>query len=108
METSITIINSDQFAIIATYMAEVGSAAFVKSIMPHMDQISQCVAFMEFGKARVMRWAEDGTVKPVKSGSAITSKIIYSRAELVAAEKVECINQMIFEQYETEYMQYNR
>ena len=104
METSMIIINSDQLAIICAYMAKVGSATFVKNVMPCMDQISQRVAFMEFGKVRVMRWIEDGTVRPVKSGSAVTSKIIYSRVELVAAEKEEYINKMNFEQYETGYM----
>jgi hypothetical protein len=94
------IVNSNQLASIFDDMAVVGSANFVKSIMPGKDQVSQCAAFNEFGRSRVMRWVKDGSVKPVKSGRSVN----YSRADLLKASKTESMNKMNFERYETEYM----
>lgn len=94
------IVDSKQLATIFDDMAEIGSANFVRSLMPGMDQIHQCAAFNEFGRARVMRWVKDGSIKPIISDISIN----YSRADLLRVSKIESMNKMNFEQYETEYM----
>lgn len=76
-------------------MAELGAASYAKLLMPGKDRISQRYAYKEYGEARVKRWVKSKMVQPVRSGSAVTSKIIYSRAELMAADKAESINILI-------------
>ena len=76
-------------------MAELGAASYAKLLMPHNDRISQRSAYKEYGEARVKRWVKSKMVRPVRSGSAVTSKIIYSWAELMAADKAESINKLI-------------
>lgn len=72
-------------------MAELGAACYAKSEKPGKDNISQRGAYREYGSPRVKRWVKNGMVRLVRSGSAVTSKIIYSKVELMAAEKAERI-----------------
>lgn len=66
-------------------MAELGAANYAKMIAPASDNLSQREAYRMFGEARVKRWAKAGIIHKVRSGTTIRSKIIYSRAELMAA-----------------------
>lgn len=75
--------------------SELGAANYAKIVMPGKDSISQRSAYREFGEARVKRWLKNNMLKPIRSGECPTSKIIYSRAELMAADKAESINVII-------------
>lgn len=75
--------------------SEMGAANYAKLINPGKDSISQRSAYRNYGEARVKRWLQNGMLKPVRSGAHITSKIIYSRAELMAADKAEKIDRYI-------------
>jgi len=75
-------------------MAELGAANYAKMIEPLKDNLSQRKAYKNYGEARVKRWLRAGQINTQRSGSAVTSKIIYSRAELMAAEKTERINNL--------------
>lgn len=72
-------------------MAEVGAANYAKMISPLTDNLSQREAYRQFGEARVKKWLKEGIIHKVRSGTTIRSKIIYSRAELMAADKSERI-----------------
>ena len=76
-------------------MAELGAANYAKNISPLNDNISQRAAYREFGEARVRRWIKSGLVGKIRSGTTIKSKILYSRAELLAADKAEKFNHII-------------
>ena len=72
-------------------MATLGAAIYAKSEKPGKDNISQRAAYRDYGVPRIKRWVKNGMVRTVRSGSGVTSKIIYSRAELMAADKAERI-----------------
>lgn len=76
-------------------MAELGAANYAKLFMPGVDRISQRCAYRGYGEARVKRWVKANLVSKHRSGKTIRSKIIYSKAELMAADKAESINQYI-------------
>lgn len=76
-------------------MAELGAANYAKNISLSVDSISQRAAFKEFGEARVRRWIKSKMVHKIRSGVTIRSKILYSRAELMAADKSEKLNHLI-------------
>lgn len=76
-------------------MAELGAANYAKRITPGSDLISQREAYREFQECRVKRWVKDGRASAVRGGSSIRSKILYSRAELLAIDKSERINSLI-------------
>jgi len=77
------------------YMAELGAANYAKLFMPAKDNMSQRAAYREYGVARVKRWTEHGLIHTVRSGSKETSKILYSRCELMACDKAEFISNLI-------------
>lgn len=81
-------------------MAELGAANYAKSISLENDSISQRAAYREFGESRVKRWIKSGLVSKVRSGTTKRSKFIYSRAELLAADKTEKINILINKNHE--------
>jgi len=74
-------------------MATLGATVMMKIQSPGKDNMSQRSAYKEFGEARVKRWVKSGIVRPFRSGEYIKSKIVYSRAELMATDKAEHINQ---------------
>lgn len=76
-------------------MAELGVANYVKSQAPAKDLISQREAYRLFQEKRVKDWKLSGLVVPVRTGSSKRSKLQYSRAELMAADKSEKINFII-------------
>ncbi len=76
-------------------MAELGAANYAKKISLSNDSLSQRGAYKEFGEARVKRWIKSGLVNKVRAGNTSRSKIIYSRAELLAADKSEKLNILI-------------
>lgn len=76
-------------------MAELGAASYAKLEKPGKDNMSQRSAYKEYGEARVKRWVKSMMVQPVRSGNKETSKIIYSRIELMASDKAEHINRFI-------------
>lgn len=76
-------------------MAELGVANYVRNTTPAKDLISQRESYRRFQECRVKRWVSTGVVKGVRGGSSIRSKILYSLAELMAADKSEKINSII-------------
>ena len=76
-------------------MAELGAANYVKMMAPAQDHLSQRDAYKEFGEARVKGWIKAGMISKKRSGSAANSKLIYSRAELINADKTENRNYII-------------
>ncbi len=76
-------------------MATLGAANYVKQTTPGKDLISQREAYREFKECRVKRWVKDGRVSATRGGSSIRSKVLYSRAELMAVDKSEKMNILI-------------
>lgn len=69
--------------------AELGAANYAKRVSPAKDLISQRQAYKEFLESRVKRWVNDGLVRCERMGAASRSKILYSRAELLACDTAE-------------------
>lgn len=76
-------------------MAELGAANYVKQTKPSVDLISQREAYRLFQESRVKRWVKKGWVSGLRSGGSVRSKILYSMADLMAADKSEKINSII-------------
>ena len=76
-------------------MASLGAANYVKMTKPANDLISQREAYREFQECRVKKWVQRGTVSTTRGGASIRSKVLYSRAELLAADKSEKLNTLI-------------
>nr|DAS12435.1 MAG TPA: hypothetical protein [Bacteriophage sp.] len=76
-------------------MASLGAANYVKQTTPAKDLVSQREAYRLFQECRVKRWVKDGRVSTQRGGSSIRSKVLYSRAELMAVDKSEKINTLI-------------
>lgn len=76
-------------------MAELGAANYIKQTKPGDDLISQREAYRLFQESRVKRWVYNGTVSLMRSGSSSRSKVLYSMADLLAADKSEKINSII-------------
>lgn len=76
-------------------MAELGAANYAKILSPGKDLISQRNAYKDFGEARVKRWIHQGIAHTTRNGSSTRSKILYSRAELMAIDKSEKLNTLI-------------
>lgn len=76
-------------------MAELGAAAYVRQTKPSVDLISQRAAYRMFHETRVKRWVKIGTVSNMRAGGTVRSKVLYSMAELLAADKVERLNPII-------------
>lgn len=76
-------------------MAALGVAEYIKTQSPAKDLLSQREAYRLFNESRVKEWKSKGLIKPVRMGSASRSKLQYSRAELVALDKSERLNQYI-------------
>ena len=70
-------------------MSELGAANYAKRIAPAKDAISQREAYRLFGEAKVKSWVETGLVSAIRSGTTIRSKKLYSREELITADKSE-------------------
>lgn len=73
-------------------MAELGAANYAKMLSPAKDIISQREAYKLFGEARVKDWVRRGLVNKVRNGETKNSKVLYSRAEILAVEKSEKLN----------------
>jgi hypothetical protein len=73
-------------------MAELGAAQYARMVSPSKDSLSQRAAFHEFGEARVKGWLRRGLVSVARSGKSSNSRLIYSRAELLAIAKSENFN----------------
>lgn len=76
-------------------MAELGAANYAKMLYPAKDIISQREAFRQFGEARVKDWIRRGLISGTRNGASENSKILYSRADLLAVEKSEKLNFII-------------
>ncbi len=76
-------------------MASLGAANYVKMMKPAADLMSQREAYKLYQECRVKKWVRQGVVSAVHSGAAVNSKKLYSRAELMAADKMEKINSLI-------------
>lgn len=76
-------------------MAELGAANYVKQTRPGEDLISQREAYRLFQETRVKRWVRIGVVSGSRAGSTSRSKVLYSRAELLAADKSEKLNSLL-------------
>lgn len=78
--------------------AEVGAAQMAAKIAPKADRCTQREAYRLHGESRVKGWVRSGLVHPNRSSDgedAARHPIYYSRAELMAADKAERINQRI-------------
>lgn len=80
---------------ICSEMAELGAANYVKHTKPSVDLISQREAYRLFQESRVKRWVQKGIVSGFRGGSSTRSKVLYSMADLMAADKSEKINSII-------------
>lgn len=69
--------------------AELGVANYIKQMSPVEDSVSQREAFRMYGESRVRGWIDEGMVSAMRGGKSANSKILYSRAELMAADKTE-------------------
>jgi hypothetical protein len=76
-------------------MAELGAANYAKRITPAKDLISQREAYREFQECRVKKWVQKGLITTTRGGASIRSKVLYSRADLMAVEKAEKLNCII-------------
>lgn len=76
-------------------IAELGAANYIKQTKPAVDLISQREAYRLFQEGRVKRWVQKGVVSGSRCGSSTRSKVLYSMAELMAADKSEKINSII-------------
>ena len=76
-------------------MAEPGAANYAKRITPAKDLISQREAYRELQECRVKKWVQKGLITTTRGGASIRSKVLYSRAELMAIEKAEKLNCII-------------
>lgn len=76
-------------------MASLGAANYVKITKPADDLISQREAYREFQECRVKKWVQKGLITTTRGGASIRSKVLYSRAELMAIEKAEKLNCII-------------
>lgn len=76
-------------------MASLGAANFVKATCPVKDLISQREAYRQFGEARVKRWKMEGRINHERNGQQRNSKLLYSRAELMAVANSEKLNTYI-------------
>lgn len=76
-----------EYKTMAMDLMTLGAAAYVMQITPAKDLISQREAYREFGEARVKKWS--GMLSKKRTGIAARSKILYSRAELLALDKSE-------------------
>lgn len=76
-------------------MAELGAANYAKLLYPAKDLISQREAFRQFGEARVKDWIRRGLITGTRNGTGKSSKILYSRTEILAIEKSEKLNFVI-------------
>lgn len=76
-------------------MAALGAANYAKLTKPAEDLISQREAYRLFHETRVKRWRAKDMVSCFRAGSTIRSKILYSLAELMAADKSEKLNSII-------------
>lgn len=91
------VINLDLFELknLCMDMAALGVAQYVKEQAPAKDLISQREAYRLFQEARVKAWRKRGLVTPMRMGSTSRSKLQYSRAELIAADKSERLSFII-------------
>lgn len=86
-----------EFKNICADMAELGVINYIKSTAPGKDEISQREAWRLFGETKVKNWVSEGLVQNRKrSGKTKRSKIIYSKAELMAIQKSRRINEVVF------------
>lgn len=69
--------------------AELGVANYIKTMRPKDDTVSQREAYRLYGEARVRGWLGDRLITAMKQGRSDNSKMLYSRAELMAADKTE-------------------
>lgn len=76
-------------------MAELRAANYAKRITPAKDLISQREAYREFQECRVKKWVQKGLITTTRGGASIRSKVLYSRADLMAVEKAEKLNCII-------------
>lgn len=76
-------------------MAELGAANYIKQTKPCIDLVSQREAYRIFQEGRVKRWVQKGIVSGSRGGSSKNSKVLYSMAELLSADKSERINAII-------------
>lgn len=71
-----------------------GAAAYAKLVTPEIDTISQRKAYIAYGEARVRAWVKAGLLTVSRCGPSSRSKIIYSRAEILAITTAEKLKQL--------------
>ena len=76
-------------------VSELAVANYIKKTKPGNDLISQREAYRLFHESRVKRWLKGGMVSPMRNGSSERSKVLYSMAELMAADNAERMNPII-------------
>ena len=71
--------------------ADLIASAILQQTNPKRDLISQRKAFQEYGADLIKRGEEAGMLKPIRTGKAKNSPILYSRKEIIAQIKTESI-----------------
>ena len=77
------------------HMAELGAAQYVRQTKPSADLISQREAYRMFSENRVKRWKQAGILTTIRKGETANSKLLYSLAELLTADKQEKLSAII-------------
>lgn len=84
-------IDIDQLKTLLRDSAELGVANYIKQMTPKSDNVSQREAYRLYGEARIRKWLDEKMISVMKQGKSDNCKMLYSRAELMAADKTERI-----------------
>lgn len=77
-------------------MAELGAANLMKQLEPAKDSMSQREAYRLFGEARIKNWVRHGLLSgQERCGTTKRSKILYSRAEVMAVMQSERLSKIV-------------
>ena len=76
-------------------MSELGVAQYQRRTAPASDELTQRAAYTQFGEAKVKRWVSSGLVIGHRDGRCKNSPKRYSRAELMAANQAEKLNNIV-------------
>lgn len=85
-------IDETTLQIMFNHAAETGAKRALEAVgYQQKDLISQNMAYKIFGESIVKRWKVNGQIHGERRGQGTTSKIAYSRTELMNLKKVESI-----------------
>lgn len=88
-------LTTEQLSNLLKNAVQTGVAQYIRETEPSRDMLSQREAYKLFGEARVKRWVVVGHITPRRAGGARNSKLCYSYAELLLADKTERSNPIV-------------